>query len=175
MKCTTCKETFGEVRKDIDGKFFRTACKCEREQNCHNVKCKRGKVSHAILARDGLEVLRVACNAHGAVLPDEEAEDEAPAVPAPKPKPEPPPNVRPWQYLPLFKYRCTACEPPFYWLASGEWDACPNCGQPGGKEAEQDESIDLLVTHGPLQASITAIGKWPDTALRIRRVIFILD
>lgn len=61
MNCPKCGAEY-KVLRDEDDTRYRRLCPCEVLNDCH--RCKRGKVTHALLTRTG-EVSEYACSKHG--------------------------------------------------------------------------------------------------------------
>lgn len=89
--CSKCGTEY-KVLKDLDDTRYRRPCACEADEPCAD--CKRGRVTHVILAGDGSP--RFACSKHGL----DEAADWEPAAPKASPgkAPGPAPHKAPEKF-----------------------------------------------------------------------------
>lgn len=87
MACHTCHQEH-KILKDIDDTRYRKPCLCEVNQPCAD--CKRGKITHVVLAGDG-SISRFVCSKHGL---EEAAGWEPLGAPVPKDPVKPKPDAK---------------------------------------------------------------------------------
>lgn len=167
--CPTCKVEY-RVFKDVDDTRYRKPCPCEVTNPCF--KCKRGKISQAVLGGDG-EVAYYACSAHGLEDAAAWAPLEAPAASKDSKTAKaskgasapgaPVASVYPieWTRTELYFATCRGCQVSWATTEAGPPRHCPGCGGDKYDLHPEQGAVDTRAAVGPLRTVWTLIVTTP--------------